>query len=255
MKPLRVDVALLVAHTGATHLIPEDRCKLFDAVPNAVMLGVAGWADEDAWRRLLGFSPDGWVEFGRAVYAPILEHAEGWGLRPLAEAAEAQKSVSEVRAKAGRRGGRAKQTKANAKQTEANAKQMLSLASSGCGDETSGGEISGGEVTPTSSIDSKDSKNLESTLFLLGGAGGKWVPTPEQVEAWRTAYPEVSLSVEFAKMRGWLASNPTRAKTDRGLPRFVNSWLGRATPTPLSRVHEELGSVWGLTPKRGVARG
>jgi hypothetical protein len=256
MKPLSVDVALLVAHTGASHLIPEDRCRLFDAVPTLILLGKAGWASEDDWRRALGFSPDGWAEFGRASYAPVLEQPEGWGLRPVAEAVEARKTISEKRAVAGRCGGRGKQNKANAKQKKASARQMLSFATSGGGATDCAVASPAVEKGFTSSIDSKDSQDSGVELFLLGGAGGGWKPTVGQVEAWRTAYPSVDLGEEFAKMRAWQASNPSRGKTDRGLPRFVNSWLSRAVPRPsVAAAHADLGSVWGLTPKRGVNRG
>jgi hypothetical protein len=256
MKPIRVDVALLVAHTGASSLIPEDRCRLFDAIPTALLLGVAGWATEGDWCRALGFSQDGWKVFGRRVFAPILEHPEGWGIRPLAEAVEGQKAVSLKRAKAGRKGGLRKQKKANAKQTEANAKQMLALASTASAATDSEGGFSGAGVVSPSSIESLDSRDSAVELFLWGVQGGKWVPTAEQVAAWREAYPAVGLAAEFAKMRGWLASNPGRAKSDRGLPRFVNSWLSRSTPTvAVPDSGEDRGSVWGLTPKREVARG
>ena len=76
--------------------------------------------------------------------------------------------------------------------------------------------------------------------------GGDWCPTPEQVEAWRAAFPGVSIEREWAAMRSWLLSNPTRAKTRRGLPAFVNNWLGRtqdrATGAPAARAGHRGGS-------------
>jgi hypothetical protein len=43
----------------------------------------------------------------------------------------------------------------------------------------------------------------------------------------RQAFPGVSLEAEFRRMRAWLMLNPARRKTQRGLPRFVNSWLAK----------------------------
>lgn len=252
MKPLRVEVCLLVAHTASSHLIPEDRCKLFDALPTLVLTGKAGWTEEDSWRQVLGFSPEGWEEFGRGVYAPILKQPEGWGLRPVAEAWEACAAVSRTRAEAGRKGGSISKRKAKRKQTEANAKHLLRFASSGSGATTSGGA----DVTPDKYIDSKDSQESRTYCFLSVESGARWMPTAEQFRDWWLAYPTLDLPGEFAKMRSWLAANPTRGKTTRGLPRFVNSWLSRALPRPsLAATHADLASVWNLKPKQGVARG
>jgi hypothetical protein len=41
-------------------------------------------------------------------------------------------------------------------------------------------------------------------------------------------YPGVDVMTQLAKMRAWLVSNPTKMKTRKGLPRFMNNWLDRA---------------------------
>jgi len=43
-----------------------------------------------------------------------------------------------------------------------------------------------------------------------------------------SAYPGVSVMAELAKMRVWLITNPKKGKTRAGMPRFINTWLGRA---------------------------
>jgi hypothetical protein len=48
----------------------------------------------------------------------------------------------------------------------------------------------------------------------------------------RIAYPRIDLLAELAKMRVWLLANKAQRKTRKGTPRFINSWLSKATPTP-----------------------
>ena len=58
--------------------------------------------------------------------------------------------------------------------------------------------------------------------------GTDWQPTDEQVLQWQHAYPEVDVFAELNVMAVWLQSNEPKRKTERGMPRFVNSWLSRA---------------------------
>lgn len=46
----------------------------------------------------------------------------------------------------------------------------------------------------------------------------------------RIAYPRIDLVTELAKMRVWLLANKAQRKTRKGTPRFINSWLSKATP-------------------------
>ena len=67
-----------------------------------------------------------------------------------------------------------------------------------------------------------------STVYTLPAVGGKKVAiSKEQFEKWQTLYPAVDVMQELKKMDGWLNANPTRIKTAKGIPRFVNSWLAR----------------------------
>jgi len=59
-------------------------------------------------------------------------------------------------------------------------------------------------------------------------AGTDWQPTDEQLLGWQHAYPEVDVFAELNVMAVWLDSNEPKRKTERGMPRFVNSWLSRA---------------------------
>lgn len=69
---------------------------------------------------------------------------------------------------------------------------------------------------------------LASSVYTLPAVGGKKVAiSKQQFEKWQELYPAVDVMQELKKMDGWLNANPTRIKTAKGIPRFVNSWLAR----------------------------
>lgn len=69
---------------------------------------------------------------------------------------------------------------------------------------------------------------LASSVYTLPAVGGKKVAiSKKQFEKWQELYPAVDVMQELKKMDGWLNANPTRIKTAKGIPRFVNSWLAR----------------------------
>ena len=49
----------------------------------------------------------------------------------------------------------------------------------------------------------------------------------DQVEQWSELFPAVDVMQELRKMKSWLDSNPSRRKTQKGILRFVNSWLSK----------------------------
>lgn len=48
-----------------------------------------------------------------------------------------------------------------------------------------------------------------------------------QHQKYEEAYPLLDCLEEYKKMEAWLESNPSKRKTERGYPRFVNGWLLR----------------------------
>jgi len=72
--------------------------------------------------------------------------------------------------------------------------------------------------------------------------GTDWQPTDEQILQWQHAYPEVDIFAELNVMAVWLQSNEPKRKTEKGMPRFVNSWLSRANQkggSPLAQQEQE----------------
>jgi hypothetical protein len=53
------------------------------------------------------------------------------------------------------------------------------------------------------------------------------------------AYPGADLDTELSKMAVWLAANPAKGKTARGMLRFINGWMGRVRGTPDVQVEQD----------------
>lgn len=49
-----------------------------------------------------------------------------------------------------------------------------------------------------------------------------------QHQKYEKAYPLLDILGEYKEMDAWLESNPSKRKTERGYPRFVNGWLSNA---------------------------
>ena len=58
--------------------------------------------------------------------------------------------------------------------------------------------------------------------------GEEWEADDADIIQWQKTYPAVDVFGELAKMESWLDANPTKRKTEKGIKRFVNSWLSRA---------------------------
>jgi hypothetical protein len=66
------------------------------------------------------------------------------------------------------------------------------------------------------------------TVFDLPLIGGKEYGVPQKLyNEYVAAFPGVSVMAELARLRVWLLSNPTRMKTIKGMPRFMNHWLSK----------------------------
>lgn len=63
----------------------------------------------------------------------------------------------------------------------------------------------------------------------LSAAGGKSVGISfDEARGWQKDFPGVDVPQQLRSMRSWLEANPTRRKTERGMRRFVVSWLSKA---------------------------
>lgn len=90
----------------------------------------------------------------------------------------------------------------------------------------SGSDSETGSSLAPSSADA-DSKPEPGEIFTTA-AGKEWHAPPDLLEGFAAAFPGVSVPAECAKARVWLLANPTKRKTDRGMPKFLNGWMERA---------------------------
>ena len=61
--------------------------------------------------------------------------------------------------------------------------------------------------------------------------GRPWPVTVKFDAILSQAYPEVNLLGEYRKAVAWLAANPSKRKTSRGMKRFLNHWMNSASKT------------------------
>jgi predicted phage replisome organizer len=51
--------------------------------------------------------------------------------------------------------------------------------------------------------------------------------TTVNIDTYKRTYPACDIHVEILRMQQWLSANPTKKKTKRGMPKFINGWLSR----------------------------
>ena len=74
-------------------------------------------------------------------------------------------------------------------------------------------------------------KSEEPTLLLFPVEGGKaktWAFTETFAEQLNQAFPHLVIDDEARKALAWCIANPSRRKTPRGMPRFLNQWMATA---------------------------
>lgn len=59
--------------------------------------------------------------------------------------------------------------------------------------------------------------------------GLPWALWPDQLESWTVQFPQIAVIEECRVALAWVEANPGKRKTSRGMPRFLVSWLLRAT--------------------------
>lgn len=68
----------------------------------------------------------------------------------------------------------------------------------------------------------------EPPVFVFPCIKNQTYPVSQrQIDEWAEAYPRVDIKLSIKQMIAWLNSNPSKRKTAKGCPRFINSWLGR----------------------------
>lgn len=89
--------------------------------------------------------------------------------------------------------------------------------------------------TPLARSQQADSSPAAFTFTNCSGSDSAFVLTERQVGEWATIYPGVDVMAEVRKADAWLKANPTKRKTARGMPKFLNNWLARTQDSGGSR--------------------
>ena len=176
--------------------------------------------DDDRLARIARATPEQWTIM-RDTIAEFF--GEGWVHARIDDELKSAKESYERRACAGRKGGKAK---INGKQSSGIAKAGLKQSQP---HSSLRSEISG-SIEPSSPEPEKSAPAADAspTVIELPCVSGETYPISEaDVAEWRSAFPAVDIRQQLASARQWLIANPTRRKTQRGMRKFVVSWLDR----------------------------
>jgi len=66
----------------------------------------------------------------------------------------------------------------------------------------------------------------------LSDGGSQFDVTESYLREQMSLYPGVNIEQELRNMRGWLDSNPAKRKTQRGIKRFITTWLQNSQDKP-----------------------
>jgi hypothetical protein len=62
-------------------------------------------------------------------------------------------------------------------------------------------------------------------ITLQLNTGAEYGVSQEDVIGWSQLYPAVDIMQALRNMKGWLLANPAKRKTEKGIKRFITSWL------------------------------
>ena len=80
-------------------------------------------------------------------------------------------------------------------------------------------ETGDGDLPPAPSSD------IPPVITILTDTGEQYPVTQEYVDTMQELYPAVDVQAQLRAMKAWAICNPTRRKTAKGMPRFINRWL------------------------------
>lgn len=72
----------------------------------------------------------------------------------------------------------------------------------------------------------------ENSITVPASDGSEYAIPLADIAEWEQTYPAVNVEGELQKARAWCLANPSKRKTHRGMPKFLNGWLSRANDRP-----------------------
>ena len=76
--------------------------------------------------------------------------------------------------------------------------------------------------------DSCPAPSLKVAALIPSCTDEQFTVTEEKRTEYQATYPGVEVDLELKAVRQWCIDNPTRRKTLKGIPRFLNAWLSKA---------------------------
>ncbi len=113
-----------------------------------------------------------------------------------------------------------------------------------------GMEGNGMEGKYSSEPESQAAEQQDSILsFQTVGTGQtEWNLTQALLDEFVEAYPGIDVMAQIRKAKAWIVSNPGKRKTPRGMPKFLNGWLEKATNRGGNKNVTTSGSLSDLIP-------
>jgi len=63
-------------------------------------------------------------------------------------------------------------------------------------------------------------------IFKLAGKNS-WMLSSVKLSEYQANFPGVKIDIELRKAMQWISDNPSKRKTENGMPRFLSSWLSK----------------------------
>jgi len=138
--------------------------------------------------------------------------------------------ISTKRSEAGRNG--AKQKLANAgkrKQAKANAGKCKQTLANQAVNVNVNGNDNVNDSVESYSLELNEISSKPVMEFPCVGDQKQWQLVEEKITEWQNTYQAIDVLDECKKARQWIIDSPSRKKTARGMTKFLNGWLCRAT--------------------------
>ena len=90
--------------------------------------------------------------------------------------------------------------------------------------------------------------------FPTVGKCSSWVLTQGRIDGWKQSYPNLDVDGECRRASEWIAANPERRKTAKGMPAFLVNWMNRAVDRGGGRGTVAQGNVPGWVQRARAAR-
>ena len=113
--------------------------------------------------------------------------------------------------------------------------------------------LRGANTDKTTDHKEKDNNNIIYTDFSFVLRTQKhWNLPQEKLNEYKQTYNSgLDVEAELRKASQWLLDNPAKRKTAKGMPRFLNGWLGRTKPAHSQGTTGSKNQFWDMKAEKG----